>query len=74
MCREDIGEVVASHYTIKFFGGGKRTVHVNYSDHRKPFAITGEPEESDWIMKDGKKFGILLGGNVRGLVFQPQRA
>ncbi|MER9371497.1 recombinase family protein [Mesorhizobium sp. M0491] len=68
--RMDIGELVHSFYTVRFVGGGKRTVFVNYSNPRKPFAVSGNPDASDYVHnKDGSKIGIRLGGNVKGMEF-----
>ncbi|RUV33156.1 hypothetical protein [Mesorhizobium sp. M7A.F.Ca.MR.148.00.0.0] len=68
--RMDIGELVHSFYTVRFVGGGERTVFVNYSNPRKPFAVSGNPDASDYVHnKDGSKIGIRLGGNVKGMEF-----
>lgn len=71
--RVEQGSLVFSHYTVRFARGGERTVFVNYSDPRKPFAVSGNPTDvSDWVQND-RTLGMMLGGNVKGMQFAEQK-
>lgn len=52
--KRDSSSKVGSSFTVRFAGGGSRLVHVDYTNPRKPYAITNSGDKPDTIPEDAE--------------------